>query len=311
MPDYILFKNKEIAFNNIQTKDRIVANVIDEGIKKTKNFMVVGKDDDYIYCVRVTPKNQKSNSNYITCNEMVDGFKFYYRYNMIFKIGKEDLVGKRSPMPNKTFYEILRTILRRHESYEHIDLTIINNHIRNGSILLKDNDLFIILNKVDDSRKCVVAPLIKTTENDEIAIRIKGNRYIVSYEDKEERIVDNSYIVLGYDNRLLKPPKKKKEILKPTFGDVLSLKNSNLHIIYLATIEDVIYYMTFDQLELFTGLNKIDKDRVDDFVRKLTDEEINLLIQKVEKPLISPNYSFYDGVKEEILDKIKGYKSNS
>ena len=92
---------------------------------------------------------------------------------------------------------------------------------------------------------------------------------------------------------------------KYKFGDVLSLRNSKNKIIYLTSFNKQIYYITDEQLELYTGMRFVHESEINGFYRKLSDKEFSRLINVLNKPLNLEKIKFVpDDVKNDIKNNI-------
>lgn len=296
----------EEIIKNINPKDTIIAEVIDDGIKKTKNFLVVGKDEDYLYTIRITPMDQSQNSNYKKCNNKFRNKCLHYRWNTIFKIGKDEFLKKRGTVSEIIYNEIMRGMAKKSKSYDNIDFLSANFPLKEGSIILKDGNLYLVIKEEKDINKYKIAELKESTNNEAI-IRIKGSKYSICLDETiMVDSTDNDFVVIfNFPSSIVKTIEK-SDFGYYEFGDVISLKNSNKKVIYLTQINGIVYYVTFDQLELFTGICKINKDMVEGFYRKLSDFELNKIALKLEKALSKDIYHIYsDDAKDSILGAVK------
>lgn len=299
-----VMKNTQEILNDINPRDIIIAKVIDDGIKKEKNFLVIGKDDEGLYAIRITPKNQSKNINYRKCNYKLDGIPCYFRWNTIFKLGEKEFIRKRYTLPLEFYDEIIDIVAKKSKTLDYIDFASAKLSLEKSSIILKDENLYIVTNKIKGTNDFKIIKL-KEDKGNKNGISIKGSKYITSNE-KETINMDDDYVVIGY------APKSAQYYVNNSkfyeFGDVLTLKGKNQKVIYLTEMNDMVYYATFEQLELFTGISKISKNNIGVISRKLDDSELNKIVTRIEKPLSSGNYPLYKEAVESILNTVKQLK---
>lgn len=297
------------VIKKVNPKDYIIAKAIDDEIEKTKHFLVVGKDENFLYAIRMTPKNQSQNNNYRKCNNKFRNMQFYYRWNTIFKIGKDEFIGKRDEVSDIIYREVISTMAKKCKSYDNIDFSSAKFLLKEGIIILKDGNLYLVINETKDINKYKIAKL-EEGMNHGVSVRIKGSKYGICFDETMEiDSTDNDFVVISNFPILIKKITKKVNKICYEFGDVLSLKNSNEKVIYLTQINGIVYYACFDQLELFTGICKVNKNRIEGFYRKLSDYELNNIALKLERALPNDVYHIYsDDAKNSILDAVKSIK---
>lgn len=299
----------EEYYNNIKPRDYIHAEVMDDGIMKIKGFLVIGKDDTYFYGIRLTPKNMSQNENYHMCEHMCKNMFYYYRINTIFKISKEDILKKVTAFPRSAYIEILNTMAKECKSYEHIDFSSAKFPLSDNSIILRNGELYLTVFK--KSNKNVIVKL-KEDENVKNGICLKGSKYSICPDEVTKlNNEDNNYVVITKVPKTELQLSKESSIEKYNFGDVVSIKKNNTQVIFLTKVRNEVYYADFIQLDFFTGIDKIPKDKVGGFCRKLDDNELGKLISRMEKPLSNDKYPIYSEAKEDILGKVKMLKNNS
>ena len=296
------------ALKDVDPRNVITAKIFDDGKIKTKNFLVVGKDDNSLYAIRFTTKSQSENDNYMKCNYIIQDKVFYYRWNKIFKIGKEEFIYKKAKLPMNVYKEIMLTMAKKCKSYSNIDFSSVNLPLEENSIILKNEILYLVFDKVKKTNKYKIVKLERSEDSKE-NIYIKGSSYRICTDETDEiDINDKDYVIVASIKKKIFNFIENNNL---DFGDVLSVKNSNQKIIYLTEVSGMIYYATFDQLELFTGIDKIQKNKIEGFYRKLDEDELSKIAEKLERPLSNDSYPLYSGAKEEILSSVKRIKDNN
>ena len=274
-------------------------------------FLVLGKDEENLYCA------------YMTTNEKYIEKKYYYKYynsfadntdfikcNRIYKIGKEHFVrNKKYCMPYRDYNNVIEHFIKYSDNLDYIDFNYLNYPIKNGAIILKDNKLYLVINKIKNTNIYNVCDLLPIDKNG-LYVFINNTKYIICLDNISEIKSDDSYTIIGYADENVFKKVKNTDLSDYEFSDILRLKNGGNKVIYLTQIDNVIYYATFEQLELFTGISKIESKNVEKLNEKLADKDLARLIRKIEKPLVSDTYPMYYGAKKNILGEVKKYKNN-
>lgn len=150
-------------------------------------------------------------------------------------------------------------------------------------VIDKEDIEYVIYEKTHDFKKS-----IHKLKTDVISPKIDTEKNIIEVTEKETLETNDSYNEEKYK-----------------FGDVLSLRNSRNKIIYLTTFNKQIYYITDEQLELYTGMRFAHESEINGFYRKLSDKEFSRLINVLNKPLNSDKIKFVpNDVKDDIKDNI-------
>ena len=282
-----------------------------------KNVMIVGSDDEYLYCVEVSAN--KESSYFIECNNSNTFQCSYYCNNKIEKVLKYDVNSWIAKESDEAFREIVKGVIKVNKnSLECIDLSALNIPISDDCILYMEGELYVTLQKTSEDTYKVAR--LKENKEAKYSFNIRGSKYVLDKESIFDiDVYDDIYFVLykaqGIANNLVKNSdmknKDKNNVLQNyEFGDVIILKKNNEKVIYVTEKNSFVYYVMFDDMDFFTGFHKTDKSNVSELYRKLSDDEIERLATKIERPLASGKYPIYSEIKNDVLGTIKGIKNN-
>ena len=282
-----------------------------------KNVIIVGSEEEYLYCVEVSA-NKESN-NFIKCNNSNTIQCNYYCNNKIEKVLKYDVLSWIAKENDEAFREIVRGIIKNNKnSLECIDLAALNIPISDDCVLYMEGELYITLQKTSEDTYKIAR--LKEDKVAKYGFKIRGSKYVLDKESIFDiDIYDDGYFVLyksqGIANNLVKNSdmknKDKNKVLQDyKFGDVIVLKKNNERVIYVTEKNAIVYYVTFDQMDFFTGFHKIDKNNVSELYRKLDQKEIERLATRIERPLTNGKYPVYSEIKHNVLESIKSIKNN-
>lgn len=297
------------SFNDIKVRNCVKARIFEKGKWDWHPILVIGRNKEKLYGIRVSPKD-KSNEDFYLCENSFDYACKYYSLDKIYEIEEKDYQGLISVVPAATYNEIINSIIINKNYLEYIDFSYVRIPINNDSILYINGELYITGNRT--SSECYEMFKLEENIKSKHGLKINGTRYIINTKVREKiNIYDDEYFVIYHDNDLLnklikKSDKKEEKSLK--FGDVITLKGNNKMVIYISEYNDFIYYATFDQMDFFTGLNKIEESKVLGFSRRLDENELKTLSTKIERPLSSGKYLVYSEIKDNILNEVKKYK---
>ncbi len=307
-------KNKchdKIKFEDIKPRMVIIAKTPDYNnpdlTHLTRPFIVVGKSSKGLYAIKETTSSKCKGDNryYVHYNYKRD-IASYCKCNKIYEITKDEFKYFSYHMPYNEYKKLIEKLTKYCKELNKIDWSLFSYRLTEGSILLKENDLYIVLKKEND-QKYKIAKLIIDNES-KIYDYFMGQKHVIDTDNIITIDNNNSYEVIGYVD-----PKISRlnwiDVSDYKLGDVLSLKGSNQKIIYLTQIGDRIFYLDLDSLEFYTGIGKINKEKISGFYRKLNEDEMKALVKKVEKPLNNDNLIYY-GAKENILNSVKKLKNN-
>lgn len=301
------------AFDSINARAIIIAEtpnyVGDDLSHLIRPFLVVGKDSEYLYAIRETTVDKYSNNKkyYKYYNPARDVYS-YLKCDEIFKINKDQFKRVAYYMDFNEYKEILQKIVACCENFEKVDFTSFKYSLRRGSIIIKNDEPYVLMDDEKNTDEHKIAKLVKN-ENSEIYIYYKGSKHVVDVDNIFKlKSSDKDYTIIGDVPSKFIGRIRNTDISDYEIGDVLSLKNSKEKIIYLTQIDKMIYYIGFDQLDFFTGISKIEENRICDRYRKLNSNEIERLISKIEKPLSNDNSVIYYAAKDNILNSISKIK---
>ena len=297
---------------NMRPKYVVCIDMLDQHTSK-QNVMVVGSEDKYLYCVEVS--SNKENENFIEYNNTNMLQSKYYCNNKIYKVSKDAVNSWIGRETDEAFREIVKGIIRVNKNaLECIDLSEIDIPISDDCILYMEGELYVTLQKTSDDTYKVAR--LKEDKEANYSFKIRGSKYVLDTESIFDiDIYDDMYFVLykaqGISNNLVKNSDMKNKVLQNyEFGDVIVLKGNNEKVIYITERNPLVYYVTFDNLDFFTGFHKIEKSKVSEVYRKLDDTEVERLATKIERPLTNGKYPIYSEIKSDVLESIKSIKNN-
>lgn len=301
------------AFDSINPRAIIIAEtpdyVGDDLSHLIRPFLVVGKDSKYLYAIKETTVDKyDNNKKYYKYYNPVRDIYSYLKCDEIFKINKDQFKKVAYYMDFNEYKEVLEKIITHCDNFEKVDFKSFKYSLRRGSIIIKNNESYVLMDDEKNTDEHKIAKLVKD-ENSEIYINYKGSKHVVDVDNIFKlKASDKDYTIIGDVPSKFVGRIRNTDISDYEIGDVLSLKNSKEKIIYLTQIDKMIYYVNFDQLDFFTGISKIEKDRICGHYRKLNSGEIKRLISKIEKPLSNDNSVVYYAAKDNILNSISKIK---
>ena len=72
------------------------------------------------------------------------------------------------------------------------------------------------------------------------------------------------------------------DINRYEFGDIISINNEKDKKIFISSSSDILYYVSLDSIELFSGINTSDFINIVKKEDKLNEEQKNKLIRKIK-----------------------------
>ena len=315
----VISQDKINKFKSVKAGDIVIA--------KTPNYK--GSDDSHLYrpFFIVGRSRRKLHGLYGTTSTNAMGKEGYYHFydksrdkvshydcSKIYVLDINDFKNKLFSLDKTKCRKILDLLVKNCNFSNMVDFNEFEFEPKVGNVIISDKKYYILYG-LNENKDFMAYELIKN-ENSKRYIKINNCKYTLNYSNR--KIInqnDIDCVILDDANnylRFLKENKPSKEKTKATykeqnynFADVLSLKNSKDKIIYLTRKNNLIYYVTEEQLELFTGIKYIDINMVSGFYRKLSDEEINKIINVLNKPLNNNHLNYVpDYVKNNILNNI-------
>lgn len=304
-------KAKKEEFDKIKAQDCIYAKTpdfcSDDLSHLIRPFLIVGRSENELYALYKTSQEKyKDNPRYCEYHSSTSSKNSYTKCDKLYTLTIDDFDSFLSEISVGVYRKIIDTYIRYCNEYEKIDFDALKYNVRKGSILYKDKELYVVLDAT--VKKCTIARLIED-KNASLWIYLKGKKHKVDESSIEEIVLDlNKYRIIGDVPKEILPMVRNIDISPYEFADVISISSKKEKGIYMTSIDDYIYYVNFSSLELFSGISKVKKNNVSGKVRNLTNDELERLVMKVEKPLKEDRYPIYKGVKNNILGSILNLK---
>lgn len=335
--DNIVIDEHMLKFNNVKAGDIIISKTKDwHGKFDLKHFyrpyFIVGRTNEELYGLYCTSSDKVKNDK-----------RFYHYYNNMekkeeakvshvdcrcfFVLNSCHFKGIACTLDIKSRRKIIEKVINNSNANEDIiDFNSFKIEPKINSVVKYNGEFYFIYDKFDNDKFCSVR-LKENTKTDK-GLMIFNKGYGLDKTGKEVIDKDNiDYVIYEQTNEFSKSVHKlktnviSKEVKndrieieendeknnedKYKFGDVLSLRNSKNKIIYLTSFNKQIYYITDEQLELYTGMRFVHESEINGFYRKLSDKEFSRLINVLNKPLNSEKIKFVpDDVKNDIKNNI-------
>ena len=297
--------------DNTQIRSIVVAKIPNyEGENNNhviRYYLVVGKDDKYFYCSHNTTTDKSEHKNYYKRYDAHSNKYCFFKCYKIYKIGKDEFISNRFILPMEEYKDIINLYVKFCPDLDKIDFKYLNYNINVGRIIMYENEPFVVFDFIKNTN---IYRAFRLTPNDDakLYVYMKGKKHDIVFDDIREIKNTDNYTVLGFAPSKVVDIIRNKDISNYEFGDVLSLKNTSEKVIFLTQIKNMVYYATFDQLDMFTGIYKMENSNIDKLYSKLSDKQLSRLISKIQKPLVNDNYPLYKPAKSSILHNVNVYK---
>lgn len=305
-----LNKEKKIDFANVKPGDVVLAKWLHPGEKEEDNihlyrpFFVVGRSKKNLNGIYCTTKLRKSNEFF---SLVFSGSKktTYLDCSKIIQLSIDDFDCKaKFAVHSDDAKKVIKKMLNYRQCYNQIDFKTFFKKITFSSIVLCNNKFYKISGITEDGYKAY--PLYKINGYNNISkyVNIFGKKYIIKEDEKAVlKPADITVITDEVDYHVYEEEAKMKQkrnsdktgdklVKKYRYGDVLSIKNTKNKIIYVTESNKKIYYVTHDDIDLFKGIQRIDKNCVNAYYDHLSSEEIKRLSQKLNKVFEMGNDDF-------------------
>ncbi len=302
-------KRKRDEFNKITIGDMVICPTPDfagdDYSHLIRPFIVVGRKENTIFALYGTTHDK---SNIHCYYEMFNSHKSTYTYydcSKILKLTKSDYIKSGSRVSDYALISIYEMLITNCDCLGIIDTKYLKVDTTKGSIVTVDGKMYMILSK--NNNKYRVVELIEV-EKPRYYERVFGMKYTLNPESLTEISCDKVKYVLKDADPIfidkvkndLKKVSKAKDV-PFSFSDIISINRSKEKGICLCADKKHVYYVTFDVFDLFTGINKVDINKVSNTYEKLSYENVARLINKIDKKL--DNNSKY--VDEHLAKRIK------
>lgn len=309
---YIEFQQNNY-FSKTKEKDVIFAATPDWNSEDLSHlirpFLVIGKEDGKLKCVYSTSQDKYKNSPKYCKRICNDGKESYFRCDKIYLIDKERFYKKYYVLPDSEYEEVLCKLTENCKEFDNPNFSDPKRKIFKNAVVLVCGKYYAV-SEVKEEKGVFEALKLSVTNNTKDSFRLQGKNYTISDNNPIRiRIKDVEKIVFEipdhFKDKLRASIKKSYEL-----GDVLSLKDTKGKVIYLTKDNKYFYCLYMSQLDFFTGICMIPKEKVVGYYRSLDESEISKLIYRVERPLSNDNYSIYtsDDIRDSILDNISKIK---
>ena len=135
---------------------------------------------------------------------------------------------------------------------------------------------------------------------------IANNQNIITLDKNNPIIAIKTDI--DYYNYLLKIHTKDKQISynEYNFADILSIKGTKEKVIYLYHTDKDVYYVPFTTLEIFSGINKLNINKIEGVYGSLSYSDIAKLVNKLDSKLANSNGKHIDkNIEKQIIKQYK------
>ena len=302
-------KRKREEFNKIRIGDMIISETPDfagdDYSHLIRPFVVVGRTEDAVYALYGTTQDK---SDFYYYYESYDAHKSTYTYydcSKILKFTKADYIKTGNRVSEYTLSNLYDMLVTNCDCLGIIDKRYLKKDATKGSVVAVDDKIYMIMSK--NNKRYRVVQLIES-ENPRYYERILGKKYTLIPESSTEINCDRvNYILKDVDEIFIE--KVKKELKKVanakeipfSFSDIIVINGSKEKGICLCADKNYVYYVTFDTLDLFAGIKKIEINKANNTYEKLSYENVAKLVNKIDKKL--DNNSKY--VDEKLAKKIK------
>lgn len=270
-------------------------------------FIVVGRNCNTLYAIMETTSSKyKDDNRYYKYHNDKKDIIAYCQCDKLYQINKDDFKYFSYHMPIKNYEELIKKLNKYCKTLDKVDYDLFSYPLKVGSVLLNDNnDLYVVLKT--DKKEIIITKLLLNDKSKRY-IYMMGRKYAIDADNiiRVSKDDDNYKVIDFIDPKLNRL--RNIDLSGYELGDVLLLEKSSKKIIFLTQIADVIFYADLDALDFFNGIGKINKDKVSGFYRKLSDNEIEMLVKKIERPLNDEKNVIYYGAKENILRSINKIK---
>lgn len=291
-------EEKQQKFMGIKAGDVVIAKYPDSG--KNKNnvylyqpFFIVGRSAKYLHAIYCTTKTRHNKGyypisfdgsnkiTYLDCTKIInlsiDEFKWPSKY-------------KVCPCDAK---KVIKKMLNYSQIYNQIDFKEFFNEIKIGNIVLCDNKFYVISGFSENGYEARL--LRKKRNNESKSTVIFGKKYVIA--EGEKHVLKSDKIMVITDDIVF----RLYDVKSYQYADVLSIKGSKNKIIYITKSNKKIYYVTYDDIDFFRGISRIDKTNVITKYSRLSDYEIEKLTKKISMFLGLEKERFTDKNLNELI----------
>ena len=195
----------------VMPKDIVIVTTDDNEIKN-KMFLVIKKDDENIYAIRLTSKNKSDDQNFCHTRKTKKE-KLFYRWNKVYTFKPTEIIEKKGSLLSKIYNEIISVMLKRCSSYEHIDFSLVNYEIKEDSVILMNGEFYLVLKKINEYKYIILK--LENGNKSPLKIRVNGTYKEVLTSDGIilDAVSNNYQVVIQNANYLSSLTKDERENL--------------------------------------------------------------------------------------------------
>ena len=205
---------------------------------------------------------------------------------------------------------VYKKIINNTDCLKYIDKRFLDTKREKAAIIMCNKQLYIIININKNNDKYKVVELVPGKASH--CVHLFGQDFIANNQNIITLDKNNPIIAIktdiDYYNYLLKIHTNNKQISDKeyNFADILSIKGTKEKVIYLYHTNKDVYYVPFTTLEIFSGINKLNINKIEGVYGSLSYSDIAKLVNKLDSKLANSNGKHIDkNIEKQIIKQYK------
>ena len=306
--------DKENEFNKVCAGDVIWSTTPDfknnDKSHLIRPYLVIGRNKNMLYALYGTTKKHYEEPEYYGIKLSRNKEESYFYCCNITKLDINNFKSIYTMLSDASMNAVYKKIINNTDCLKYIDKRFLDTKREKAAIIMCNKQIYIIININKNNDKYKVVELVPGKASH--CVHLFGQDFIANNQNIITLDKNNPIIAIktdiDYYNYLLKIHTNNKQISynEYNFADILSIKGTKEKVIYLYHTDKDVYYVPFTTLEIFSGINKLNINKIEGVYGSLSYSDIAKLVNKLDSKLANSNGKHIDkNIEKQIIKQYK------